>query len=771
MKLFVTILFLTFNLAFGQIKTILINESNADYPFYFQFSNKKLDVLSLVKLTNPNNKNDKWDHQLGFNRNGLVNFRIYKGNLFNFNSTDTWTQNFKNTNGLNSSFGSMCFPYKNGKYLYIQQNPNFISDSFRPIDLSIIDSRNSRIEVRNKTLKCKFPHLSFCVSRINTDSFPIFSISRNLKYLNCELLTKDSLIFMDTMRFVPYTPMICPTGFYESKGIFDIKGSNSGRFVLTEYGHVISIRYIGYNRKYLKFERTFNINEIDPITRKILPTKTLKNFLFSGDAPIVEKLIDDSIFEMRRFVFSPLDSFLFQSFWINGEIRQYSLFDRFKLQKQTLAIKYQDSFFWFNPIITQDYSLLWATKRSIGINTGVVYLHRLKNADDGLKPGNLEQYFDSLVISDAKIYAPESFKRQLLNFAFIKHSIRYQCGEGIVQFSDAAYTRKKFIKYDFQLDLLNGKFFKSNTPNCVVKLSKSGKYPFSCKFETADGYVELVEDTIEISMPKFYYFNDSMKANLLSASVINQQCIQITWNKFDKSEKYDVYRNGKLIKELSDTFYKDYFSSDINQSYQYELVAIDSCGNSTGKSNIGKTILLKAKILQDISSNEQFVSSLTWNQYEKWDSGVDHYLIEDAYSDDKISNTLNKSIDTSYIDKQFLEFNVAKKCYRIAAKDVHGNQSMSNVVCLEMPDIMFIPNAITINGDQLNDALFITNTGFDNITLEIFNRWGEIVYKSSNNEIKWYPPDDIIPGIYVVKITAYRRGKQSIFRENLTILK
>lgn len=771
MKLFVTIFFLTFNLAFSQIKTILINESNADYPFYFQFSIKKLNVLPLVKLTNPNNKNDKWDHQLGFNRSGLVNFRIYKGNLFNFNSSDSWIQNFKNTNGLNCSFGSMCFPYKNGKYLYIQQNPNFNSDSFRPIDLSIIDSRNSRIEVRNKPLKCKFPNLSFWVSRINTDSFPIFSISRNLKYLNSEILIKDSLIFMDTMSFVPYTPMICPTGFYESKGIVDIKGSNSGRFVLTEYGHVISIRYIGYNRKYLKYERTFNINEIDPITHKILPAKTLKNFLFSGDGPIVEKLINDSIFEIRRFVFSPLDSLLFQTYWRNGELRQYSMFDRFKLQRQTLAIKYQDSFFWFNPIITQDFSLLWATKRSININTGVVYLHRLKNADDGLKPGNLEQYFDSIVISDVKIYAPESFKRQLLNFAFVNHSIRYKCGEGIVQFLDASYTRKKFIKYDFQLDLLNGQFFKSNTPNCVIKFSKNGKYPFSCKFETADGYVELVEDTVEINLPKFYYFNDKIQVNLLSASVINHKCIQITWNKLDKTENYYVYRNGQLISEISDTFYNDCFSKDINQSYQYELIAIDSCGNFTGKSNVGKTIFLKAKVLHDKNSNDQFVSTLNWNHYENWNNGVDHYLIEDANSDDKISNSLDKSIDTFYRDKQFLEFNVAKKCYRITANDGRGNQSMSNVVCLEMPDIMYIPNAITINGDQLNDGLHITNTGFENITLEIFNRWGELVHKSSENEIKWYPSDHIIPGIYVVKITAFRMGKQSIFRENLTIIK
>ncbi len=763
---------MTFNLAYGQIKTNLIDEWDANALYYFQYSNKKMSILPLVKLTNPNNKNDKWDQQLGFNRYGLINFRIFKGNLLYNNAIDTWKQNFKNCNGLNGSFGSMCFPYKNGKYFYIQQNPNFLSDSFRPLDLSIIDCKNSSIEIRNKPLKSRVPNLSFCISRLNTDSFHIFSVSRNLQFLNSEILTKDSLIFFDTMRFVPYTPMFCPPGFYEPKGIKDIKISNSGRFALTEFGHEISINYIGYNRKYLKFERTFNINEIDPITHKTLPTKTLKNFLFSGDAPIVDKLIEDSIFEMKKIVFSPLDSFLFQTYWHNGELRQYSMFDNFKLKKQTLAIKYQDTFFWFSPIITQDFSLLWATIRPTGKYKEIVYFHRLKNADDGIKPGNLEQYFDSLEISDGKIFSGDrSFKRQLLNFANVSHSIQYKCGEGIVQFKNASYARKKFIKFDFQLDLMNGQFFRTQTPNCVVKLAKNGKYPFSCKFETADGYVELVEDTVEINLPKFYYFNDQIQVNLLSVSVIHNKCIQVTWNKLDKAENYYVYRNGKLIKEWADTFYKDYFKEDINQSYQYELIAIDSCGNYSGKSNIGKTIFLKVKITNAMNTKDQCVSDLSWNSYEKWTSGVDHYSIESGYSDDNISTSLNKSIDSIYTDKQFLEFNVAKKCYRITANDGIGNQSMSNVVCLEMPDIMYIPNAITMNGDQLNDGLHITNTGFENIVLEIFNRWGELIHKSTDNEIKWYPSDNIIPGIYVVKITASRKGKQSIFTENLTIIK
>lgn len=771
MKLFVTILFLTFNLAYGQIKTILVDEWDANALYYFQYSNKKMSILPLVKLTNPNNKNDKWDQQLGFNRYGLVNFRIYKSNLFYPNSEIPWKQNLNNSYGMGGSFGSMCFPYKNGKYFYIQQNPNFLSDSFRPLDLSIIDCKNSSIEIRNKPLKSRVPNLSFCVSRLNTDSFYIFSVSRNLQFLNSEILTKDSLIFFDTMRFVPYTPMFCPPGFYEPKGINDIKISNSGRFSLTEYGHEISIKYIGYNRKYLKFEQTFNINEIDPVTHKILPTKTLKNFLFSGDAPIVEKLISDSIFQMKKMVFSPLDSLLFQTFWHNGELRQYSMFDNFKLKKQTLAIKYQDTFFWFSPIITQDLSLLWATIRPIGKYGGMVYLHRLRNADDGLKPGNLEQYFDSLEISDGKIFAPKSFKRQLLNFAHVNHNVQYKCGEGIVQFVNASYARKKFIKFDFQLDLLNGQFFRTNTPNCVVKLAKNGKYPFSCKFETSEGYVELVEDTVEINLPQFYYFNDQIQVNLLSASVIHNKCIQVTWNKLDKAENYYVYRNGKLIKELADTFYKDNFKEDINESYQYELIAIDSCGNYSGKSNVARTIFLKANYPQNFKTTDECISNLSWNSYEKWDSGVDHYLIENGYSDDKISNTLFESKDTIYTDKQFLEFNVAKKCYRITAKDGTGIESMSNVVCLEMPEIMFIPTAISLNDDQLNDAFYVTNTGFENISFEVYNRWGQLIHKSTSNEIKWIPSNDIMPGVYAIKITASRKGKLSIFRENLTILK
>ncbi len=770
MKLFVTILCLTFNLAYGQIKTTLINESDENALYYFQYANKKMNIFPLVKLINPKYDYNIRDHILGFNRNGMVNFRIFKSNLFYPNSEIPWKQNLNNSYGMNGSLGSMSFPYKNGKYFYLQQNPFFSKDSFRPIDLSIIDCKSANIEIRNKALKSKVPNLGFWISRINTDSFLKVSIHRNLDFLISEILTKDSMIFFDTMRFVPYTPMFCPPGFYEPKGIMDIKTSNSGRFILTDFIHEISIRYRGYDRKYLKYERTFNINEIDPITHKILPTKTLKNFLVSGDELVVEKLRNDSIFVMDKMVFSPLDSLLFQTFWHNGELRQYSMNENFKLKKQTLTIKYQDTFFWFNPIVTQDFCLLWATIRPTGKTKGVVYFHRLKNADDGLKPGNLEQYFDSLEISDGKILAPKSFKRQLLNFAHVNHSVQYKCGEGIVQFVNASYARKKFNKFDFELDLMNGQFFKSNMPNCTVRLNKNGRYPFFCKFETAEGYVELVEDTVEINLPQFYYFNDTIKVKLLSASVMNNKCIQVTWNRLDQAENYEILRDGKFIAKLSDTIFRDYFKGDIGQSYQYEVIAKDSCGNYSGKSNVARTIFLKANYPRNFKTTDECISNLNWNSYEKWDSGVDHYLLENGYSEDDFS-TLIKTNDTIYVDKQFLEFNVAKKCYRITAKDGTGIESMSNVVCLEMPEIMFIPTAISLNGDQLNDALYVTNTGFENITFEVYNRWGQMIYKTTNNEIKWIPPNDIIPGVYAIKITASRKGKLSIFSENLTILK
>ena len=54
-----------------------------------------------------------------------------------------------------------------------------------------------------------------------------------------------------------------------------------------------------------------------------------------------------------------------------------------------------------------------------------------------------------------------------------------------------------------------------------------------------------------------------------------------------------------------------------------------------------------------------------------------------------------------------------------------------------MPDF-FIPNTFTPNGDGINDLFtVITSTAFKIKSFKIFNRWGEIVYQTSDITRYW----------------------------------
>ena len=50
---------------------------------------------------------------------------------------------------------------------------------------------------------------------------------------------------------------------------------------------------------------------------------------------------------------------------------------------------------------------------------------------------------------------------------------------------------------------------------------------------------------------------------------------------------------------------------------------------------------------------------------------------------------------------------------------------------------LFVPDAFTPNGDSLNDTFEVTPKHITDFDFMVFNRWGEMVFKSKNPDIKW----------------------------------
>lgn len=79
------------------------------------------------------------------------------------------------------------------------------------------------------------------------------------------------------------------------------------------------------------------------------------------------------------------------------------------------------------------------------------------------------------------------------------------------------------------------------------------------------------------------------------------------------------------------------------------------------------------------------------------------------------------------------------------------------------PEI-FIPNAITPNGDNVNDVVYVRGQAVREILFRVYNRWGEMIFESRDKNIGWdaYHNSELVqPGVYVyyVKVSCYGNGK------------
>lgn len=79
------------------------------------------------------------------------------------------------------------------------------------------------------------------------------------------------------------------------------------------------------------------------------------------------------------------------------------------------------------------------------------------------------------------------------------------------------------------------------------------------------------------------------------------------------------------------------------------------------------------------------------------------------------------------------------KLYRVTAYKLSNASlsSLSNVAEAIPNPTMYIPSAFTPNGDGINDFFGVKADGIKKFKLEIFNRWGEVVFQSEDISSLW----------------------------------
>jgi gliding motility-associated-like protein len=101
-------------------------------------------------------------------------------------------------------------------------------------------------------------------------------------------------------------------------------------------------------------------------------------------------------------------------------------------------------------------------------------------------------------------------------------------------------------------------------------------------------------------------------------------------------------------------------------------------------------------------------------------------------------------------------------CYQVTALDTLGNESaFVTAVCGDNCPEYTLPNIFTPNGDRANDLFGpFPYRGVNAIDLQVFNRWGQVVFESQDPDIEWKgtykeTSDPLPDGVYYYTCTVY----------------
>lgn len=199
----------------------------------------------------------------------------------------------------------------------------------------------------------------------------------------------------------------------------------------------------------------------------------------------------------------------------------------------------------------------------------------------------------------------------------------------------------------------------------------------------------------------------------------------------------------------------------------YSITYTDACDNKSPVSLSACPIQLTA-VLE--SGN---VVNLSWTAYEGWKQGVHHYIIERYNADGSLISSTNATA-TSHLDETQDQDNQVL-AYRIVAVANQGGipQSISNTIRIIKEPNLFHPTAFTPNADGLNDVFNVFGQYVDRFEMQIFNRWGEMMFHTEDLNEGWdgrFKGTLMPEGTYVFRATITDQAGRSFERSGTLVL-
>ena len=233
---------------------------------------------------------------------------------------------------------------------------------------------------------------------------------------------------------------------------------------------------------------------------------------------------------------------------------------------------------------------------------------------------------------------------------------------------------------------------------------------------------------------------------------VNNEQIEVHYLPSDEPDfdHYEIYRGErshteslvyyKSVYARNDTLFVD-SNVDVNSiSYCYEVRVADDCGHVSAFTDKNCTIVIDGVPINDIARTTRFSMDLNWDYYIGWPNGIETYTLMRAVDTGILRPIIALNDPALSYNDGNLDYDWGGYWYSVQAKQRSGGldgTSRSNDIYLIQPPLVFVPNAVTANGDNLNDVFGWSDVFVREFEMRLYNRWGEKVFESSNKNETW----------------------------------
>ena len=223
------------------------------------------------------------------------------------------------------------------------------------------------------------------------------------------------------------------------------------------------------------------------------------------------------------------------------------------------------------------------------------------------------------------------------------------------------------------------------------------------------------------------------------SSVVDDKTASLTWLRPPDfiPDLFSVRRargdlNFLTLSEITDTTFRD-LSYGEKAFTAYQIAYTDQCGNKSPASTPFRPVDLEGIVNTDNSIQ------LYWNSYKGYASGVTAYEVNKLDLNNVLLQTFTVS-DTFLLDNGPDQLNQLVR-YRVTAIPASAlpEKSLSRTAeFIRQPRLIF-PTAFTPDGKgpTQNEGFKIIGQYIDKIRLQIFDRWGKLLFTTTDLNVEW----------------------------------